>query len=435
MNRLPAIPALALLGIALVAPPVGAIDGSLDLTLQGTGTFNGLVPTLAGAVALTFDPEGRPVMGYTRLWSGTDRDLQIAVVYDQGPAGGCNVSIDLGGTNQDHLLSLARTSDRVYLVGKAAGPAINPKDQLVIARLNPTSCALDSQFDGDGKLIIPYANPLVGRALSVEPDGRLRAAVEMRTSVGGPARLLSLGLHANGSGDGTFGTQIVSFSPAYAATEFVPTAMARQPDGKVVVVGAVHLTDGDVDVGVVRYFRRRLRTLRDRRLVDTLSDARAGGRKEGRRTRPAQAGQCGGRQSRGTVRSRHDAHPRATARPVRDRPSTRGRRHGRGLPRPRHPARSVGGDQAPERPKGATSLAFLSMAPPSPASSPTDPGSCSSTLAGSCGARPCDSHTLPSSRPRSCCSSSRRLAGAPSASPRMARSTPSPTPSTPPQPR
>jgi uncharacterized delta-60 repeat protein len=253
MNRLPAIPTLALLGIALVAPPVCAIDGTLDLTLQGTGTFNGLVPTLAGAVALTFDPEGRPVMGYTRLWSGTDRDLQIAVVHDQGPAGGCNVSIDLGGTNQDHLLALARTNESVYLVGKAAGPAINPKDQLVIARLNPTSCALDPQFDGDGKLIIPYANPLVGRALSVEPDGRLRAAVEMRTSVGGPARLLSLGLHANGSGDGTFGTQIVSFSPAYAATEFVPTAMARQPDGKVVVVGAVYLNDGDVDVGVVRF--------------------------------------------------------------------------------------------------------------------------------------------------------------------------------------
>lgn len=94
----------------------------------------------------------------------------------------------------------------------------------------------DTSFDGDGKVIIPYAENSLADAVALMPDGKIVLAGH--TNVGGSsdfctARLLSDGTLDSSFGDG--GKRIVSLS---AGNDFCES-MTVQPDGKLLLGGRI----------------------------------------------------------------------------------------------------------------------------------------------------------------------------------------------------
>ena len=239
--------ALVLFALAL-AGPAKAIDGDGDPTFRGTGWFVADVPSLGGrAAAVTAD--GRLLIGYTAVLSGTDKDMRVMPVPDTGVTLYCAAyHPDLGGTDDDRLADIAVYNGRVYLAGRAAGPPGNTPTQFAMAAFDLSDCTLWSTFGGANGLLLDSTEALEGAAIAIDPFGGVDVALQHGAT--NDWDLIFEPLTATG---GLQGITSVDFSVAYGATSFEPKAIALQPDGKRVVVGTVVLPGGDRDVGVARF--------------------------------------------------------------------------------------------------------------------------------------------------------------------------------------
>ena len=125
----------------------------------------------------------------------------------------------------------------------------------LLARYN-TDGTLDTTFSGDGKLSTDFSSPFdEGQSVTLQPDGKILVAGSTSLipadGVSPSRKLFALARYnADGSADTTFGVD------GKVTTPIGPTstgrAVALQPDGKIVVAGNTTLTD-NAEFTLVRY--------------------------------------------------------------------------------------------------------------------------------------------------------------------------------------
>ncbi len=200
-------------GALLSAGSVRAADGDVDPSFRSTGSYVYGTPISGAGVALAFRADGVPLAGYTVKLSGTDTDMRVVPVPDQGIVTHCaSYHPDLGGTDADVLTDLAVDGDRVYLAGRAAGPPEDPKNRGAIAAFQLDTCSLESSFGGNNGAIIDSASTVDSAALELASNGAPRLALARDPGLA-TGDLLTYGLYStNGAIDAGFTTASVDFS-------------------------------------------------------------------------------------------------------------------------------------------------------------------------------------------------------------------------------
>ena len=227
-------------------------DGTLDTAFDGpSGSGNGkfLLPIGAGtdrANAVALQPDGKIVLaGYCH--NGSNDDFCVARLNTDGTL---DTSFDgpSGSGNGKFLLPISTSSDvaeavaiqpdgKIVLAGNCGNSAI---PDFCVARLNPDG-TLDTSFDGpsgasDGKFTFPIGTSSDrASAVALQPDGKIVVAGACFNGSNGDfclARYLP-----SGALDTTFNTT-GNVIAAIGSDQDAAYALALQPDGKIVVAGA-----------------------------------------------------------------------------------------------------------------------------------------------------------------------------------------------------
>ena len=226
-------------------------DGSLDYTFGN----NAVVKTEINAFssdeirAIALQADGKIVVGGTTTANAsTNTNIVIARYLADGSnldasfgVGGKTI-IDFQGT-QDQVYAMAIQTDGKILV---AGSTVNGANiDFSMARINING-TLDATFGTNGKVQVSLANYSIGRALAMQTDGKIVAAVFVEGDFG------VLRFNNNGSLDNSFdgdGKVIIdyglnSFDEVYG--------IAIQPDGKILISGNTD-KDGTDDFAIMRF--------------------------------------------------------------------------------------------------------------------------------------------------------------------------------------
>jgi uncharacterized delta-60 repeat protein len=206
-------------------------DGTLDASFDGDGKLEtGFGATLwETGKAVAIQPDGRIVV------AGDDRARALVARYH--PDGDLDDSFDGDGLRgldglSGGLWDVALQPDgRILLLGTHQSPDGDFK--FVLYRLNPNS-SLDPTFDGDGRAFIDLLGTDEGRNIALQADGRIIAS-----GTSGASHAL-VRLWPDGSFD-TGGQQTLGFQDAYYGPGSDETAhgMALQADGRIVVAGTL----------------------------------------------------------------------------------------------------------------------------------------------------------------------------------------------------
>lgn len=226
-------------------------DGTLDDTSNGDGGFDGdgkLTTGFGGnedAHAVAIQPDGKIVV------LGTYPDPHTSYIARYLPSGALDGTFGVGGKLTilyDRLYDLALQPDGKLL---ALGSHILPDGNVTFAlhRLLPNGSP-DNTFDGDGIARPDFGGADAGRALALLPDGRILAA-------GGKATAgLLIRLWPDGPFD-TGGQQShsLTFAPTYqAGYRETVHGMALQPNGAFLVAGQVYNPQANVSDAFVTRF-------------------------------------------------------------------------------------------------------------------------------------------------------------------------------------
>jgi uncharacterized delta-60 repeat protein len=226
--------------LAWAAPASGGTPTTYTVE---AGARSGLGPaSLAnfstGSTATTFSTAGVPAGTYfvrvrASNGSGVGTASNEVMVVVGGAGGGGAVDPDFNpGANGD-IVAIARQPDGKLLVGGSftmigGGTGTTPRNR--IARLNADG-SVDAGFN-------PGTNGFAVHALVVQPDGRILVGGDFTTIGGGGSGSTPRNGIARLNADGSVDT---GFNPG--KTGYV-NALALQPDGKVVVGGAVNFGSG-----------------------------------------------------------------------------------------------------------------------------------------------------------------------------------------------
>jgi len=240
-------------------------NGTLD-TSFGTGgkvtTPFGLSPDFSEAMAnsVAIQPDGRIIAAGNAMIGGAF-DFALAR-YDSNGAldasfgTGGRVTTDFAGAN-DQADSVAVQPDGRIVAAGAAGIFINRGFDFALARYNSNG-TLDTSFGTSGKVTTDFAGandvPSEPSAVALQGDGKI--VVVGRTLVGqtfdGDVYDFALARYnSNGTIDTSFGTS-GKVTTDFAGANDVPSSVAVQPDGNIVVAGGA-MINGRADFALARY--------------------------------------------------------------------------------------------------------------------------------------------------------------------------------------
>jgi len=227
------------------------------------GQAGGLDNSFGNGGVVTTDLSGVQNYGHASVLQPDGRILVVGVSY--GPVdttftvlryesdGALDPTFGTGGAVQLNFngseaqgLDIALQADGRIVVG---GIATGVNYDFGIARLMPDG-SLDPSFDGDGYLITnagPWSDSMC--SLLVQTDGRILIAGISFSPNAGPWAIMRF--EADGSPDPTFGIGGIVTEPADTATVTLPTAMALQSDGKILLAGRQG-SAGTEDFGITR---------------------------------------------------------------------------------------------------------------------------------------------------------------------------------------
>jgi uncharacterized delta-60 repeat protein len=226
-------------------------DGTLDTTFGTNGIAQAAVSAIDDDIptAMAVQPDGAIVLaGFVHVVSDTDFAVVRFLPGGQpdpgfGTGGKAITSV---GTSVDAGNAVALQSDGKIVV--AGWSAAQGADWFSFVRYAPNG-TLDPSFGTGGKvMLLPYGT---AQAVLVEPDGRIAAAGYARPFSGEPSDFALARLLPNGAPDPSFGTNGTVRTPLSAGFDLA-FALARQPDGKLVVVGQAD-SGADQDAAVARY--------------------------------------------------------------------------------------------------------------------------------------------------------------------------------------
>lgn len=230
-------------------------NGSLDTTFGTAGKVttrigSSTTPT-ATPFALVVQPDGKIVVAGSAVNSTTRADFALVRYTASGELDqtfGTNGKVTTDFSNSDEGLSVALQSDGRILV---AGFANNQK-VFAMARYE-TNGSLDTTFGSLGKVTAnPTAGEDVATAVAVQPDGRiiLAGTADYSQGTGSTDDFAVARYTADGRIDTTFSQGLVTTSIGGGAD--VAWGMAIQSDGDIVVAGS-SFNGKDQDFALVRY--------------------------------------------------------------------------------------------------------------------------------------------------------------------------------------
>jgi uncharacterized delta-60 repeat protein len=212
-------------------------NGSLDASFN----TNGIATTAIGtghdyATAIALQADGKIVVaGYTTNALG-DNDFAIARYNTNGSL---DASFDTDGivtaavgNDNDVLFAIAIQTDGKIVVAGSTNNGTN--DDFCIARYT-TNGSLDVTFNGNGKIIHALGNAHdIVNAIALQTDGKI--VVCGQSSNGANIDFAIARYTTTGSADPSFNANGTLLIPIGTSTD-VATALAIQPDGKIVITG------------------------------------------------------------------------------------------------------------------------------------------------------------------------------------------------------
>ena len=231
-------------------------NGSFDPSFNGpSGTGGGrfalaIGPGFDALTAMALQSDGKIVLAGFCANASLVREFCIARLNVDGtldasfngPAGNGNgkflLSINGGGDNANALV--VQPDGKLVLVGQCLGSVVN----ICVTRLNPDG-AYDQSFDGpggngNGKFLIPIGSSYgVATAVAQQPDGKIVIAGYCYGA--GNEDFCTARLNGDGSLDATFagpaGNALGKFLLPIGLARDEGTAIVLQPDGKIVLAG------------------------------------------------------------------------------------------------------------------------------------------------------------------------------------------------------
>ncbi|OFZ67241.1 MAG: hypothetical protein A2V79_12495 [Betaproteobacteria bacterium RBG_16_56_24] len=226
-------------------------DGSLDTTFNNTGkVLTAVGPISDDAYAIALQTDGKIVVAGS-INNGVDFDVALVRYNSNGSMDTAfNTTgkvITAVGTNNDFATAVAVQPDGKIVV---AGSSWNGSDNdFALLRYNPDG-SLDTAFNTTGKIITAVGTGYdYAYAVALLPDGKILVAGPSSNGLDYDFALLRY--NTDGSLDTTFNTTGKVFTAVGAGSDYA-TAIALQPDGKI-VVGGYAFSGVDNDFALVRY--------------------------------------------------------------------------------------------------------------------------------------------------------------------------------------
>jgi uncharacterized delta-60 repeat protein len=223
----------------------GAPNGDLDTTFGNAGVVELETREFNDAQAVTLQPDGKILV------AGGSRDMgsdESAAVWRLTADGGLDIGFNgtgakiISDTSEDSVTAVAVGPEGKIVLAGATGLSVNPPD--AVAWRVDANGETDTTFDGDGQADIDTGGADLATAVAIQPDGKIVLAGR-RSKTGEPEqarvwRMTATGGSGttNGALDPTFaneGTAILTGSGFAEAS-----ALALQPDGKVLVAGSTN---------------------------------------------------------------------------------------------------------------------------------------------------------------------------------------------------
>jgi uncharacterized delta-60 repeat protein len=221
---------------------VHSADGDLDLGFGDGGKIVADLDRGSSIQAIALQTDGKIVgVGFMDT-KKKEADFAVGRLLAEGTPDPAFGDEGLTGLDffqgQDVAYAIAIQPDgKIIAAGEANNPSTASSD-FALARFNPDG-SLDESFGDDGALVTDFA----GRAehvfaLGLQDDGKIIAA-GFTDTIGGDDDFALARYNANGTPDGTFGTEGKLHTDFLSGSRDVGYAMAIQPDGKIVVAGLV----------------------------------------------------------------------------------------------------------------------------------------------------------------------------------------------------
>jgi uncharacterized delta-60 repeat protein len=241
-------------------------NGTLDATFGTGGKVTTAFPGQGGtsltfSFALAVQPDGKIVAaGYTEIgacvFNGLDVpcfDFALARYNSNGTLDasfgtGGRVTTDFAGPN-DQASSVAIQPDGRIVVAGAVGAYVNRGFDFGLARYNSNG-TLDASFGTGGKATTDFAGfDDLPSSIALQGDGKI--VVVGQTSFSANDDFALARYNSNGTLDSSFGTS-GKVTTDFAGPTDQPTSVALQPDGKIVVAGYAFIS-GSYDFALARY--------------------------------------------------------------------------------------------------------------------------------------------------------------------------------------